>query len=170
MNTLRLKIEKIREADFEKLLQIYNHSENMKFILTGKWDYTLEELKSKWNELKFNSENQTGFKIIKLKNTNQIIGECGLLKTKEPISKELEIAYMIDEKYWKMGLGSEICEYLINNAFQKIGTEKIIAGMYRDNESSIRLIEKFGFKLSDEGVSKSGIHFKEFTLENPEFK
>ncbi|RZJ48142.1 MAG: N-acetyltransferase, partial [Chryseobacterium sp.] len=128
----------------------------------------LEEVKSKWNDIKFNPENQTGFKIVKLKDNDRIIGECGLLKTEKEISEELEIAYMIDEKYWKMGFGKEICEYLITNAFEKIHTKKLIAGMYSQNQNSIRLVEKFSFKLSDEGISKSGIHFKEFTLENPQ--
>lgn len=162
--TSRLNIVEIKESDFPELLKLYQQHENMKFIMSGKSDYQLNELKEKWNILKYNTETKVGFQIIKLKSNNQIIGECGLLNSQKPKNEEIEIAYMIDKTYWNQGFGSEICRFLIEEAFETVKTERIIAGMYADNVKSIKLIEKQGFTLSNEGVSKSGIHFKEFEL------
>ncbi len=162
--TARLKIVEITESDFPELLKLYNKSENMKFILSGKSDYKLDELKDKWQNLKYHSDSKIGFRLIKLKTNNQIIGECGLLNTDKPTTEEVEIAYMIDENYWKQGFGSEVCEHLIHEAFVKLKTKRILAGMYAENINSIKLVEKFGFTLCHEGISKSGIHFKEYEL------
>lgn len=167
MSTPRLNIIPIQNAEIQDILRLYNVHENMQYILTGKSDYTLNEVQEKWQALQFNSDTQTGFKVVKLKSTNEIIGECGLLPTDKPLSEELEIAYMIDKAYWRQGFGKEICEYLIDHAFNTLNTRRLLAGMYKDNKNSIALVEKLGFKLCHEGVSPSGIHFKEFELTNP---
>ena len=49
MSTQRLKIEQIQEYDFTDLLKIYQQKENMKYILSGKYDYKMLEIKEKWN-------------------------------------------------------------------------------------------------------------------------
>lgn len=166
MITERLLIEEIKENDYSDLLKIYTTPENMNYIMTGKSDYSIEELKEKWNILKYNSINKTGFLIIKLKSTNELIGECALLKTDKPEKEELEIAYLIDKNHWNKGYGKEICQSLITFAFETLKTKKLIAGMYKENELSAKLFEKVGFKLCNVGISKSGIHFREYVLEN----
>ncbi|MEC4047972.1 GNAT family N-acetyltransferase [Flavobacterium sp. SUN046] len=164
MSTQRLKIEQIQEYDFTDLLKIYQQKENMKYILSGKYDYKMLEIKEKWNLIKYNPDTQLGFNIIKLKSDNRIIGECGLLATSKSIEEEVEIAYMIDKKFWGQGLGTEICKHLVKEAFENIKTKRIIAGMYKENINSIMLITKMGFNLCNEGLSNSGIYFKEFEL------
>lgn len=152
------------EEDYNQLLKVYNTAENMQFILTGKYDWTMTELKEKWEKEKFNPAENTGFKVVVLESGNKIIGECGLLKTDKPVNEELEIAYMIDKSYWGRGIGTEICKRLINDAFHDLEVKKLKAGMYKANVRSAALLEKLGFTLVMEGTSKSGIRFVEYEL------
>ena len=169
MKTERLIIDENAEDDYAQLLEIYNVADNMKFILTGKSNWTLDELKNKWEIEKYNSIKKTGFKIVKLKSNNNVIGECGLLKTNKPITEELEIGYMIDKKYWGMGYCKEMLNELVNYAFEVLITNCIKAGMYKENIRSAKLLEKIGFELVVEGISKSGIHFREYKLMKEKF-
>ncbi len=142
--TNRLLIREIEEQDYESLLKIYTKSANMKYILTGKYDWTMEELKEKWKKERYNAHDQTGFKVVFLKSAKEVIGECGLLQTDQPISKQLELAYLIDEDYWGQGLGTELCTHLIKERFERIETKKLIAGMYKDNVASAKIRIKIG--------------------------
>lgn len=170
MLTKRLHIRNIEsESDYESLLKLYQKKENMQYILSGRYDYTLEELKEKWKEIGFDENSQLGFQLIILKETNEIIGECALLKTEKPISEELEIAYMIDVNFWNKGFGTEICNYLIDKAFNSLKTKTIKAGMYKANINSENLIKKLGFTLANEGKSNSGIEFKKFILKKTNY-
>ncbi len=164
--TKRLVLKKIYfEKDFQDLLKLYQKKENMQYILSGKYDYTLEELKEKWRNIGFDENSKTGFQVVVFKETNKIIGECALLKTEKPISEELEIAFMVDENFRNSGFATEICNYLIDFAFQTIKTKSIKAGMYKENANSEKLVKKLRFVLEKEGKSKSGIEFREYILE-----
>ena len=170
MQTKRLHIRNIEsESDHESLLKLYQKKENMQFILSGRYDYTLEELKEKWKKIGYDENSQLGFQIVILHETNEIIGECALLKTENTISEEVEIAYMIDVNFWNKGFGTEICNYLIDKAFNSLKTKSLKAGMYKANSNSENLVKKLGFTLANEGKSYSGIEFKEFILKKTNY-
>lgn len=162
--TNRLIIREIKEEDYLNVLEIYRNRSNMKYILTGKYDWTLEELKEKWKKEKYRKEDKTGFLVVSLKSTEKIIGECGLLKTQKPVQEELELAYLIDEKYWGKGIGTEICNFLIREGFENLGVQNLSAGMYKENIGSSKIVKKLGLILEREFSTKTGIGVEEYKL------
>ena len=48
------------------------------------------------------------------------------------------------------GIMKEAAEKVINYAFNTIKVQKIKASLHRDNQSSIKLLDKFSFKQSNE--------------------
>lgn len=48
IKTERLLIREVADDDFDQLLDIYNCRENMQFISNGKYDWSLGELKEKY--------------------------------------------------------------------------------------------------------------------------
>ena len=136
----------------------------MQFIETGKYNWTLEELKEKWNQLVWSDEKQYGFLVVILKSENKVIGECGYLKTKNSEKAELEIAYLIDHKYWGNGFGIEICKALIDYGFTRLGLQRMIAGMYKANTASAAVSKKSGMQLIKEGITSAGIAFQTYEI------
>lgn len=136
----------------------------MQFIANGKYDWTLEELKKKWNKMGWSEKKQYGFLVVILKTENRIIGECGYLKTKTSEKIELEIGYLIDQKYWGKGYGTEICKVLIDYGFSKLQLQQMIAGMYKANTASAAISKKSGMQLIKEGVTSLGIEFQEYVI------
>ncbi|XP_021949819.1 N-acetyltransferase 9-like protein isoform X4 [Folsomia candida] len=71
-----------------------------------------------------------------------------------------EIEIMIaDKKFRRKGLASEALKLMMDYARQNLGKRKFLAKIKQDNESSIKLFERLGYKF----VSKSDV-FEEITL------
>ena len=164
IQTERLHLRKAKPSDFINLLSIYQHPENMQFILSGRTDYQMEELKQKWEKMGWSDRRQDGFLIVELKEEGEIIGEAGFLRFSSTPAKEIELAYLIDQPYWGQGLGTEICQALIHYGFEVLEMEILKAGMYRDNQRSAQLVQKLGFRLRTEGTTAGGVHFQDYVL------
>jgi RimJ/RimL family protein N-acetyltransferase len=141
--TKNLLIREIIPSDINVLLSVYSKEENMKYISNGKYDWTIEELKGKYEKVNTDGYPQ-GYGIFAVVADGKIIGEAGLFNSFGN-KKILELGYIIDEKYWNKGYGTEICNGLLNYSFNVLGVDKIIARMYPENIGSIRICEKLDF-------------------------
>jgi RimJ/RimL family protein N-acetyltransferase len=63
-----------------------------------------------------------------------------------------EIGLFLDSNYWGKGYGSKILKKIIQFSFFDLGLHRLEAHIFPQNEASIRLFEKFGFKK--EGICK----------------
>ena len=75
ITTKHILIRPIKDSEYSDLLKIYRVAKNMQFIETGKYNWTLEELNEKWNQLVWSDEKQYGFLVVILKSENKVIGE-----------------------------------------------------------------------------------------------
>jgi len=149
LSTPKLGLFTIQKSHLSSLLKIYNSEENMRYISSGKHQWTETELEEKYNKIL--SDNGILFAIIELK-SHQIIGEAGYFNSFQD-SKKLELGYIIDSKYWGKGYGFEVCSALIEYGFNQLNLKEIIARMYADNTGSVRLSEKCGMKHLEEGIA-----------------
>lgn len=164
--TDRLLVRRINPVDIKALLEIYNNAENMRYISSGKSQWTHAELTEKYGQN--NKDNQRGIGIfaLVLKSKQTVIGEAGLFNSfNNP--KKLELGYIIDSTYWNKGLGQEICKGLINYAFFTLRINTLIARMYTENNASINLAEKCGMIKIDEGNAKNGKSYLVYCITNP---
>lgn len=145
--TKNLLIREIMPSDINVLLSVYSKEENMKYISSGKYDWTVEDLKGKYEKVNTDGYPQ-GYGIFSVVADGEIIGEAGLFNS-FGYKKILELGYILDNKYWNRGYGTEICEGLLNYGFNVLGLEKIIARMYPENIGSIRICEKLNFVKVD---------------------
>jgi len=149
--TKNLLIREIMPSDINVLLSVYYKEENMKYISNGKYDWTLEELKGKYEKVNTDGYPQ-GYGIFAVVADGDIIGEAGLFNSFGN-EKILELGYILDNKYWNRGYGTEICSGLLDYGFNVLGVDKIIARMYPENIGSIRICEKLKLRKTDvEGV------------------
>lgn len=161
--TERLVIKEITiEEELKALLAIYTQEENMKYIQSGRYDWTLQELKARYK-----ATNETGYPkgygvfAVKLRGENKIIGEAGLFNSFSDPGK-MEVGYIIDQAYWNKGYGTEVCQGLIDYAFSRLGCTELIARMYDQNMASVRVCEKLGFEYLLTGEAANKKVFREY--------
>lgn len=87
--------------------------------------------------------------IMVQKSDNQPIGTCGYHKW-DKRNLHAEIGYDLSPKFWGQAYMTEALNAVISNGFEKMGLNRIEALVYVENNRSIRLLQKLGFK--QEGV------------------
>ncbi len=75
------------------------------------------------------------------KNTNQLIGLCGLNPYRE---KEPEIEFKIGVQYWNKGYATELGRKIIKAAFSDTEIKGIFGMAHQDNIASRKVLEKIG--------------------------
>ncbi len=166
LKTHRLILKTIEEEDIPSLLNIYNKEENMRYISSGKFNWTYSELLEKYHNFNKNYKAGIGIYSVCLKNEEMIIGEAGLFNSFNDLSK-LELGYIFDSVYWKKGFGKEICLALIDYAFNKLRTKSLIARMYSNNTASVMLSEHCGMIKTNEEIAANGRKVYVYIINNP---
>ncbi|MCD7976772.1 MAG: GNAT family N-acetyltransferase [Tannerellaceae bacterium] len=163
METQRLIIREVREEDFPALLSIYTQPETMKYISSGKYDWTMEELRAKYDRINTHYAQGFGIFAVQLADQSTVIGEAGLFNSFDNPAI-LELGYILDRNYWHQGYGKEICQELIRYCKEELETEKVVARMYAENEASVRLSEATGMTRIETGTTPQGKTFYTYEI------
>jgi len=109
--------------------------------------FTVEETK-KWIERSIESYRENGFGryAIFSKETNLLIGDCGILKLETANTLVHDLGYIIHIPYWNSGLGFEAAKAIMNYGFNELKIERLYANMPYNHDASIKLAEKLGMK------------------------
>src|SRR6185503_3122429 len=88
-------------------------------------------------------QNGFGLGLVELKESHTPIGMCGLLKREELPDPDIGFAFLPD--YWNKGFAFEAAAAVLHDARERLRLQRILAITSRDNESSIKLLERHGF-------------------------
>lgn len=91
-----------------------------------------------------------GLYLVSLKQTGTPVGMCGLLKRETLPHADIGFAFL--PEYWSQGLAYEAAAAVLRHGQNDWGLKRILAITSPDNNASIRLLEKLGFKF--EGMTK----------------
>jgi ribosomal-protein-alanine N-acetyltransferase len=143
LETERLFMRQFREEDITALHSIFSDSKTMEFYPAT---YSLEQTQS-WIDRNQKRYQEDGYGLwgICLKETNELIGDCGLVKQKVDGRKEVEIGYHLNKKYWSNGFAYEAAKGCKEYGFYKLGLNKLISIIDPRNIRSVRIVEKIGF-------------------------
>ena len=72
------------------------------------------------------------------------IGICGLLK--RDVLEDVDIGYALLPEFWSQGYALESASAVMSHAGERLGLKRVVAVVNSENQSSIRLLEKMGFK------------------------
>jgi len=101
-------------------------------------------------------QNRVWFVIV-LKENNQVIGECGLLRMFH-FWRTTDLSMIIgDKSAWGKGYGTEAMNLLLDYAFGYLNFHRVALGVVASNERAIRFYEKAGFR--EEGVQRDGYYY-----------
>lgn len=134
IETERLILRDFTFEDFYSLFEILSDKETMKHYPKP---FDKEKVKS-WIQWNINNYKQYGFGLLAvvLKETGEMIGDCGI--TIQNIDGELlpEIGYHIHKKYWRNGFGSESARAVRDWAFENTKYECLYSYMKYTNIAS----------------------------------
>ena len=90
------------------------------------------------------------------KATGKVIGHCGLLDKEVEGKTEIELNYILAPPVWGKGFATEIGQAIIDYAFGKLESKRLIALIEPENEPSKRVALRLGMHLEGEIIRPGG--------------
>jgi RimJ/RimL family protein N-acetyltransferase len=110
------------------------------------------------------AKNGFGLYLVALKETNESIGMCGLIK-RETL-EDVDIGYAFLPKFWSKGYAVESAQAVKGYAKDVIGLTRMVAITDPANAGSIRVLEKLGLRFEKMvRLSQDDIDLKLFAAE-----
>lgn len=147
--TERLRFRKLESTDFTVWLELFRDDETSKLL--GMQDFkTPEERCEKWFEWTFYryDNNLGGQNALICKETNLLIGQCGLLVREVDHKFELEIAYSILPEFRQKGFAYESARKCKEFAFENNFHHRLISMIFPENENSKKVALKNGMTFN----------------------
>lgn len=137
----RLLLRTWNDEDAALVAHMYAKPEVMELIPGGAWDADrTARIIARMREL--DVERGYGFYPVVLKDSGIIIGHCGLGQLEQ--TTEIEVAYVLDSRYWGQGYASEAARAIINHAFSRLNISRIVAVAFPENVRSIAVMRSIG--------------------------
>jgi [ribosomal protein S5]-alanine N-acetyltransferase len=145
LETNRLILRKFQKKDLQELAPILADPKVMKFSPTGvnsveQVDKKIEGFIACYEELGF------GKWAVILKESNQLLGYCGIAVDWIDGKNEKELGYRLDSRYWGQGLATEAASATIKYGFEQLNLPYILGVVERANSASVRVLEKVGMR------------------------
>ena len=83
------------------------------------------------------------------KKESKCIGSITLIPNVE--CDKLSFGIVINKKYWCKGIGTEVCSYLIDFAFNTLNVKKVEAELFKENKASEKMMLKSGMRMEKKG-------------------
>lgn len=142
--------------DLDALFEVYSDAEIRRYFPEGTLTYeeTREELE--WFLNGHPAHPELGLWATIYRETGEFIGRCGLLPWTIDNRHEVEVAYLLDKKFWGKGLATEAAQALVQYGFEHLQLSRLICLIDQENEASIRVATKIGMTFEKEGKDEKG--------------
>lgn len=149
-------LQPLVQRDLSHLVKWYSDPELLK--LTGETEPWTREKAEQWFEKACSDEASRWFTII-VKDTEQVIGDAGLLRMFRPWHTT-DMSVVIGEKdLWGHGYGTDAGRRLLQYAFDVLGFHRVAVGVVGFNTRAIRFWIGLGFQ--QEGIWRDGYYYND---------
>jgi ribosomal-protein-alanine N-acetyltransferase len=149
LKTGRLTLRQLAIHDEQEIFALRSDNEINKY-LDRKRAETVDDARSFIDKISENiNKNDSVYWAITISDNNILIGTICLFGFSDENDK-CEVGYELLTNFQGQGIMREALEKVIDYAFNTIKVKKIEAFFHRDNQSSIKLLEKFSFRNSNE--------------------
>ncbi len=171
LTTRHWQIRELSPKDIPSLYAIYQEPEVRTFLPEGKTDYDIfYEKRCSYIE-KIYPFYDFGMWGVFSKDTNTLMGECGLQPLSIDNKEEIAIGYVLSSKFQKQGLGKEMVRATLRYAYREFDFSRIVAQIHPDNFPSIALANSCGFHYEktcqDSTLLFAYEHATQTNLQNP---
>ena len=146
LETERLSLRRLTVDDAEFILALLNEPSFLRYIgdkkvrnLDDARQYILNGPVASYERHGF------GLNCVELRESHTPIGMCGLLKRAELPDPDIGFALLPD--FWNQGFAFEAAEAVLRDARERLEIQRILAITSLDNEASISLLQRLGFRF-----------------------
>jgi ribosomal-protein-alanine N-acetyltransferase len=148
LTTERLTLRKLLITDEQEIFTLRSDSEINKY-LDRQISNTIDDARNFINKVNENiNKGDSLYWAITLRDKNILVGTICLFSFSDENDK-CEIGYELLTNFQGQGIMKEASEKVIDYSFNTIKVQKIEAFLHRDNQSSIKLLEKLSFRNSN---------------------
>ena len=146
LETERLFLRRFMMDDAQFILTLVNEPSFLRYI-GDKKVRNLEDARQYMLNGPVASYERNGFGLylLELKESHAPIGMCGLIKREELPDPDIGFALLPD--FWSKGFAFEAAAAVLQDARERLNLQRLLAITTTDNEASIKLLQRLGFRL-----------------------
>lgn len=146
LETERLSLRQLTVDDAQFILKLLNEPSFLRYI-GDKQVRNLEDAAVYILNGPVASYERNGFGLylVELRESYTPIGMCGFLKREELPDPDIGFAFL--PEFWSKGFAFESASALLQVARERLRLQRILAITSLDNEASIKLLERLGFRF-----------------------
>ena len=150
LETERLLLRTLTQADFESLGKILGDPEVMYAYEHG---FSEEEIQA-WLDRQITRYREDGFGLwaVILKETGELIGQCGLTMQEWDGQRVPEIGYQFRKDFWHQGFCIEAASACRDYAFRELGIREVYSIIRDTNLPSQRVAQRNGMTVKGQMV------------------
>jgi ribosomal-protein-alanine N-acetyltransferase len=162
LETERLLLRPMRQSDFDALLLIFTDARVMAAFNHPLFNH---EQMQRWLQRNLDHQNEFGYGLfsVLLKETGELIGDCGLEQMDDMNAAELGYDFRSD--FWNRGYATEAARAVRDYAFDVLHLPHLTSLVRAGNLPSRRVAEKVGMTLAEE-FTRYNIPYWKFELKN----
>jgi RimJ/RimL family protein N-acetyltransferase len=146
LETERLSLRQFTVDDAQFILKLLNEPSFLRYI-GDKQVRNLEDARQYILNGPVASYERNGFGLylVELKESYTPIGMCGFLKREELPDPDIGFAFL--PEFWSKGFAFEAAAALLQDGRERLKLERILAITSLDNDASIKLLQRLGFRF-----------------------
>jgi [ribosomal protein S5]-alanine N-acetyltransferase len=162
LETKRLLLRPMSETDLDALLLIFTDPKVMAAF--NHPPFTREQMQ-RWLNRNLEHQHEFGYGLfsVLLKESGELIGDCGLERMEDQGAAELGYDFRSD--FWNQGYATEAACAVRDYAFSDLKLPGLISLIRVGNLSSRRVAEKVGMALAEE-ITRYGNQYWKYSLDN----
>ena len=152
LQTERLYLRELRQTDFQALCQILQDP-NVMYAYEGAFsDAEVRE----WLDRQIARCQKWGFGLwaVILKETDELIGQCGLTMQPWADREVLEIGYLFQRQFWHHGYAAEAARACKRYAFETLNAGEVCSIIRDTNTASQRVAVRNGMAAADRWIKR----------------
>ena len=167
LETERLRLRRFRHEDADAVFAIIGDAVAMQYYPKA---FHREDA-SAWvgRNLRRYNEHGHGLFAVMLKESNAVIGDCGVIRQIVAGEMQLEVGYHFRRDHWGHGYATEAARACTAWAFETLNAEKLISLIRPENLPSRRVAERNGMKIEHE-VMHHGLAHLVYAMRREEFE
>lgn len=147
LETERLYLREMNQSDYESLCRILQDNETMYAYEGAFTDTEVQE----WLDRQIARYKKYNFGLwaVILKDTDKMIGQCGLTMQPWKDTEVLEIGYLFEKIYWHNGYATESARACKKYAFEILKADEVCSIIRDTNTASQNVALRNGMKIED---------------------